>query len=269
VSALPTPPLIVVTSSSASQPHTIDATENEVLRYVDAVRRHGGNPVVLDHGMPEAERDALFRTMAGLLLTGGPDIDPALYGEASAGSRDVARDRDQLELSAWEAAAASAVPLLGICRGMQAINVFAGGSLVQDLPDHAGVPAGSGDVHTHDISVDPESLLARSLAAGMPSGRPPWGDRTAPIELRVNTFHHQAVNASRLAPGLRAVGWAPSSLGPIIEALEGRDHRWIVGVQCHPELTESTPGEFEGLFTAFIDAARNAWRQPSRGVSRS
>jgi putative glutamine amidotransferase len=266
---LPAAPLIVVTTSSPRQALEVDAARREVARYEAAVRRHGGNPVVVDAATPKVERDARFRAMAGLLLTGGADLDPGLYGEAIAGSGEVDRRRDQLELVAWKAATENDVAVLGICRGLQAINVFAGGSLVQHLPDHAGAPEGSSTVHTHDMWIDRESLLARSLAAGTPPGQPVRADQSGRIELKVNTFHHQAVTPSRLAPGLRAVGWASSSEGPIIEGVESDNHRWIVGIQCHPEMTESTPDEFEGLFAAFIDAAREAAQQPGLRVGRS
>ncbi len=85
----------------------------------------------------------------------------------------------------------------------------------------------------------------------------------ATIELTVNTYHHQAVDHTRLAPGLRAVGWAASGAGRLVEALESRDGRWVVAVQCHPERTESTPDEFDGVWEAFVRAAREFAAPPN------
>ncbi len=251
-------PCIVLISTDPARSKNPDLTREKVGLYVEAVERHGGDPVVVDLSMPEAARTALFREMAGLFLTGGADIDPSLYGEPVAGSADVDVERDRLELAAWKAAESRGAPVLGICRGLQAINVFAGGSLVQDLPDHAGTPYGDGAAETHNMEIDPSSRLARSIAAAAPEGLAATDEEDSTIELTVNTFHHQAVVPSRLARGLRAVGWAASSQGRIIEAAESRDDRWIVGVQCHPERTDSTPSEFEGLFEAFVHACRDA-----------
>jgi putative glutamine amidotransferase len=255
-------PCIVITSADPAHSKHPELTREKVGLYVSAVERHGGDPVVVDSTMPEADRAALLGEMAGLLLTGGADIDPALYGEAAAGSEDVDAERDHLELAAWKAATTRAVPVLGICRGLQAINVFAGGSLVQDLPDHAGISYGDGPAAKHNMEIDPSSRLARALAAAAPDGLAATDEDDSSIELTVNTFHHQAVVESRLAPGLRAVGWATSSQGRIIEAAESRDGRWIVGVQCHPERTDSTPDEFEGLFESFVHACRDTAAEP-------
>jgi putative glutamine amidotransferase len=196
--------------------------------------------------------------MAGLVLTGGPDLDPALYGEAVAGATDIDTERDALDNIAWKAAAERGVPVFGVCRGLHAINVFSGGTLLQDVPSHAGIPYGEGPAKTHDMEIDPNSRLARALAAGAPEGLAATDENDDTPELIVNTYHHQAVTHDRLAPGLRAVGWASSEAGRLVEALESRDDQWVVGVQCHPERTESTPDEFEGVWRAFVRAAREA-----------
>jgi putative glutamine amidotransferase len=202
--------------------------------------------------------------MTGLLLAGGSDIDPTLYHETATGATEIEPARDALEEVAWQAAQRRGVPVLGICRGLQAINVFSGGSLLQDLPDHAGTPYGRGPAKTHDMEIDGDSRLGRALAAGAPEGLAATDEDDISIELTVNTYHHQAVDRARLAPGLKAVGWAASHSGRIIEGLESADGRWIVAVQCHPERTESTPDEFEGLWEAFVHAAREAMAEPTR-----
>jgi putative glutamine amidotransferase len=256
-------PLIVVTvaDAAASSNPALSLRKSEL--YVDGIRRHGGNAVLVDASTPTAERDRLFDEMAGLLLTGGPDVDPDLYHEAAAGATDLDPARDKLEGAAWQAAQRRAVPVLGICRGLQAINVFSGGGLLQDVPDHAGTPYGQGPAHTHDMEIDPDSRLGRAVAAGAPEGLAATDEDDATIELTVNTYHHQAVDRARLAPALRAVGWSASKSGRLIEGLESRDDRWLVAVQCHPERTESTPDEFEGLWEAFIHAARDASAEPA------
>ena len=156
------------------------------------------------------------------------------------------------------------MPVFGICRGLQAINVFSGGSLLQDVPSHAGIPYGQGPAHVHNMEIDPDSRLARALAEGSPEGLATTDADDDTIELVVNTYHHQAVVHDRLAPGLRAVGWAASEAGRLVEALESCDGRWIVAVQCHPERTESTPDEFEGVWAPFVRAARDAARRAGR-----
>ena len=251
-------PLIVITVADAATSTDPALTLRKSEMYAAGITRHGGNATLMDASTPTAERDRLFDEMAGLLLTGGPDIDPGLYREAAAGATDLDPARDALEQAAWRAAGRRAVPVLGICRGLQAINVFSGGSLLQDVPDHAGTPYGQGPALTHDMEIDPDSRLGRAVAAGAPEGLAATDEDDITIELTVNTYHHQAVDRTRLAPGLRAVGWAASKSGRLVEALESRDDRWLVAVQCHPERTESTPDEFEGLWESFVHAAREA-----------
>jgi putative glutamine amidotransferase len=136
--------------------------------------------------------------------------------------------------------------VLGICRGLQAINVFAGGRLTQHVRDHAGHGYGHGPAMRHPLRLVPGSILARVLV--------PTNLRARPLE--VNSFHHQAVRAPDLAPGLVASAFAASAEGELVEGLESADGRIILGVQCHPERTDSTPPEFERLWRFFVDACR-------------
>lgn len=197
----------------------------------------------------------MLSQMAGLLLTGGPDVDPALYGEEPAGASGMDPARDQLELEAWQASRRRSVPVLGICRGLQAINVFSGGKLLQDVPSHAGTPYGQGVARTHILEIAPHSKLGRAIASAAPDGVAGGDPEDEMLELEVNTYHHQAVNHDALAAGLRPVAWSGSEAGRLVEGLEGTDRRWLVAVQCHPERTESTPEEFDGLWTDFVQAA--------------
>ena len=234
-------PLIVLTVADVRRSSDPELSARKNARYAEAVVRHGGRPLLLDGTASTAERSAAFEAMDGLLLTGGTDIDPARYGRPNTGSVDVEPDRDALEADAWAAAQTGDVPVLGICRGFQAINVFTGGTLIQDVPGHAGPGWGTGPARMHPIRIEPDGILARVLANGTE---------------RVNTYHHQGVTATDLAPGLRATAWAESPVGDIVEALELPGDRFVVGVQCHPERTEFSPPGFERLWSAFVGAAR-------------
>jgi putative glutamine amidotransferase len=258
-------PLIVLVVADPARSHDPALTQRKIDLYAAGITRHGGIPAPVSVATGAIDRDTFFSTMAGLVLTGGPDLDPALYGEETAGVADIDTERDALEHIAWLAAEQRAVPVFGICRGFQAINVFAGGSLLQDVPSHAGTPYGAGPAKTHSLEIDPDSRLARALAAAAPEGLDGTDDNDNTPEIVVNTFHHQAVTQSRLGKGLRAVGWSASEAGRLVEAFETRDDRWVVAVQCHPERTESTPDEFEGVWEAFIHAARDAAAEGARG----
>jgi gamma-glutamyl-gamma-aminobutyrate hydrolase PuuD len=252
-------PLIVVTVADPAQSDDPALALRKQQLYEDAVARHGGNPVTLHVNTPADEKARLLARMDGLLFTGGAgDIDPELYGETPNGARNVDRPRDAMELEAWRAAERRWIPVLGICRGHQLINVFSGGSLIQDVPSHAGTPYGHGEAMTHDLDVDPDSRLARAIAEAAPDGFAATESSDTILELAVNSFHHQAVDESRLAPGLRAVAWAHSEAGRLVEGLESREERWVVGVQCHPERPESTPPELDGLWADFIQAVEEA-----------
>lgn len=230
--------MTVAVAAEHAQPD-LAARRNEL--YLAAVRRHGAEAIPLDAQMPAETRQDALRTMDGLLLSGGADIDPRLYGEPVDGALDIERGRDKLEAAAWVAAQERQVPVLGICRGLQAINVFSGGSLLQHVEGHAGAGWGSGPAAMHPLRLEPGTRLAAVLA---------------PAEtLEVNAYHHQAIRERDLAPGLRAAAWTDSAAGLLVEGLEGTDDRFVVGVQCHPERTESTPEAFERLFAAFVAAA--------------
>ena len=234
-----TAPVIVLTVADVGRSPNPDLAARRNARYAEAIVRHGGRPLLLDAATPAEERAAALDSMDGLLLTGGTDIDPARYGRPNTGSVDIERPRDALEADAFGVAGDRAVPVLGICRGFQAINVFSGGTLLQNVADHAGPAWGSGPARMHPIRVEAESLIARLFPEGY---------------AEVNTYHHQAVGAADLAPGLRATAWAASPVGDIVEAFEGDGVGFLVGIQCHPERTEFSPPELDGLFASFVTA---------------
>ena len=240
------PARIVVTVAVAAQQEDPGIAERKNALYAAAVARHGGQPVVLDATSKRDEREAAFTSMDGLLLSGGADLDPSRYGRPPQGSTAMEPDRDALEAEAWAASQARSVPVLGICRGFQAINVFCGGTLLQHVDGHAGPSWGQGPAKAHPLRLAPGTRLARILF--------PTNSRGGVVP--VNTYHHQAVRAADLAPGLVANAWASSPAGDLVEGLEAADGRFIVAVQCHPERTESTPAAFERLFGVFVDAAR-------------
>ncbi len=223
---------------------------------VDAVVRHGAAAIVLDATSPPAERAAAFASMDGLMLTGGADIEPSRYGAAGPGApgpdaavtgpAKIEPGRDELDAAAWAIAEARGIPVLGICRGFQAMNVFTGGTLLQHVDGHAGPGWGKGPALTHPLRLVPGTRMARILS---PSG-------VGGSVLTVNSYHHQAVRPADLSSRYVASGLSPSRAGDLVEAFEGRDGPFRMAVQCHPERTESTPRAFERLFSFFVDACR-------------
>jgi putative glutamine amidotransferase len=201
--------------------------------YKRAVETAGGEPVVLQSGsdsLPDVD---------GLLLPGGWDVDPALYGEeADKAVGPIDRKLDDTELEMFRQARANQIPVLGICRGQQVINVAMGGSLVQHLEDHDVRALGRKHL-AHTIEVDPASELGR--AAGE-------------HKIRVNSLHHQAIRT--LAPGLQQTAKGEDGT---VEGVES-DDGLIVAVQCHPEeLTVDLPWA-RRLFERFVARARNRER---------
>ena len=235
-----------MTVAVAARQDEPDIAERKNALYAAAVVRQGGQPDVLDATSTREARVEAFAAMDGLLRSGGADLDPSRYGRPPQGATAVEPDRDALEAEAWAASQARGLPVLGICRGFQAINVFSGGTLLQHVDGHAGPPWGKGPAKTHPLRLAPGSRLARILF--------PTNSRGGVVP--VNTYHHQAVRAIDLAPGLVANAWASGPAGDLVEGLEAADGRFIVAVQSHPERMESTPAAFERLFGVFVDAAR-------------
>ena len=240
---MPDRPRIVVTLHGPEQAAREEPTWASFAPYLEAVRRAGGDPVALDPTASASERDAALASMDGLLLPGGADLDPALYGERPHPAVAGEGARDDLELAAWSAARERGVPIFGVCRGFQAINVFSGGRLVQHLEGHDS-PTDAPEAHP--LHLDPTSRLAGILAETEPL-----------LSTEVNSYHHQAVRPGDLAPGLVASAVAPHEDGELVEALEAADRDdWLIGVQFHPERPEFIGPEFDRLWRAFVDAAR-------------
>ncbi len=214
--------------------------------YIDAVVNAGGAPFLFPLIEDEAVLRALYDRLDGVLLAGGNDVDPQHYGEEplpQLGKVDELRDRVEMQLARW--ATAEGKPVLGICRGMQVLNVALGGSLYQDI----GTQLTQAIVHdssftcenwahmAHDLHIEPNSKLGRLFGPGA---------------FPTNSLHHQSLKL--IAPGLQAVGWAPDG---VVELIEGDDERFIVGVQCHPEaLQAEADPRWRALFEAFVESCR-------------
>jgi putative glutamine amidotransferase len=212
--------------------------------YTDAVRAAGLVPLVVPP-MTADEAIAVLDAVQGLVLTGGEDIDPTLFGASRHPATKPANDlRDESELALAREAAARRIPTLAICRGVQVLNVALGGTLMQDIPseirstiDHDADSARSSRVH--EVAIDQGSRLADIVGSN---------------RITTNSFHHQSV--ARLASGLRTVATA---MDEVIEAVECTDRGWwAVGVQWHPEELIQTPEDWDRkLFAAFAQEVRS------------
>jgi len=245
-STIPRSPRIVVTLMVAAAQSEPEIAARKNALYVDSVVRHGATAIPLDATASASVRAGAFASMDGLLITGGADLDPIRYGQPNEGSRDIEPDRDELEAAAWAVAESRGVPVLGICRGFQAMNAFGGGTLLQDVGEHAGNGWGHGPALTHPMRLVPGSRMARILSPANTGGG----------VLTVNSYHHQAVRPVDLAPRYAASAFAASPGGDLVEAFESTSGPIHLAVQCHPERTESTPRSFERLFSFFVDACR-------------
>jgi putative glutamine amidotransferase len=244
-SRLRSPRIVVTLAVPGRDPNPGLALRKNAL-YLDSVVRHGGTAVPLDATASAADRAGAFASMDGLLISGGTDLDPALYDHPDNGSTSIDRGRDDLELAAFMVADRRDLPVLGICRGLQAMNVFSGGGLVQHLTGHSGPRWGSGPAHTHPIRIVPGTRFARIVAPAA----------IAETVIHVNSYHHQGVTAEHLAPAYVPTAWASSAAGDLVEAFEAPAGPFRVGIQCHPERTESTPRDLERLFASFVEACR-------------
>lgn len=207
--------------------------------YVDAVRDAGGIPLILPH--QDNSIDEILNVISGLLLSGGGDIDPYHTGkEPWPQSGSIDPHRDAFELAITAKALAANMPLLGICRGMQVMNVAAGGDICQDI--YRSLPEAYKHTQeaprwypTHSIKIVEKTLLKKIIGLD---------------ELRVNSFHHQSINHA--APGF--VVSAYSSDG-IAEAIEGVGQNYALGVQFHPENMFKHYPIMLNLFKSHIDAS--------------
>jgi putative glutamine amidotransferase len=242
------PPLIGVSTSemrAAARTHALDESEPPMrelalgLAYPRSLERTGAIPVVLPP-MDLDRVDALLDRLGGLMISGGPDVHPSAYGEDPhelLGPTEP--DLDAFELELLRRADERGMPILGICRGEQLLNIARGGTLIQDVPEAVGDQIGHrqeqpGRIPTHAVVLESGTRLEGVM------GRQ---------QRDVNSFHHQAVR--NLGRGLRAVAWAPDG---VIEGIEAPDRDFVVGVQWHAESLSDREDQ-AGMFNAFVAAA--------------
>ena len=216
-------------------------------RYIQALTAAGALPWMIPLITDEETLRGIYESLDGVFLPGGADIDPVSYGTAPHPACDKTdRDRDRVELTLGKWALADGKPVLGVCRGMQLINVVAGGTLYQDLASqfpegvkHDYFPFGgqtyARDYLAHEVRITPDSRLARLFGAG---------------PIKVNSMHHQGVRV--LGAGLVATAHAPDGL---VEALEGEGPGYLLAVQWHPEALTEKDASTRRLFTEFVEAA--------------
>jgi putative glutamine amidotransferase len=229
------PPLIGITTYGRNEYNAFTLP----TEYVDAVRRAGGIPVLIPPG--EEYVHALLDRLDGLILSGGPDVDPEQYdGLAHKMVYGIDPERDAMELALARLVATRDQPTLCICRGAQVMNVALGGTLIEHLPDIVGEQITHRDERNiwavHSIQVDGASHVGAVLET---------------TQMTANSWHHQAIR--QVANGLNVVATAPDGT---IEAVEKRDHRWLIAVQWHPEATAMQDPLQQKLFDAFVAAAK-------------
>lgn len=240
-------PLIGITSSRLtggawgvySLGHFMDYTFSD---YSQAILHAGGAPIIIPAAQDPKSIEAILNSVEGLILSGGPDIHPRRYGEEPlAGLGEVDEALDRMELMAARLAIDKNLPVLGICRGIQVLNVALGGTLFQDIASQVPeslchTPKTDKAVNTHTVRIEAGSRLNKI-----------FGKR----DIWVNGKHHQAVKDP--APGLVVSARAKDG---IIEALEHPERPFVIGVQWHPEGTWEDDPYSKKLFHALVQAAQ-------------
>ncbi len=246
-------PIIGVTASITVHGPAFGETYTLSRRYVDAVQAAGGVPVIIPHNLTEAELWQLFERLDGLLLSGGGDIDPALFSEDPHPATDeIHSDRDRVELALARWVVEYDKPFLAICRGLQVLNVALGGSLVQDIPTE--VPDAlehrfdydkvARDYLAHPVKIAADSHLARVIQQEV---------------VQTNSWHHQAVK--QVGANLKVTGYSPDG---IVEAAEVPGKRFAIAIQWHPEWMYDRYPEQRRLFEALVRACEG--NEESRSI---
>ena len=232
-------PACTVAVTASIRPEGDTSRVRLTAAYVTALERAGLIPLIVPPLSNAEAAASVLDSVAGLVLTGGEDVDPARYGEKRHEKvRSVNPARDATEAALIEEARARGTPVLAICRGIQILNVALGGTLVQDIPSQCETTIdhddeGARNSRTHEVKIEPDSLIAKAVGAE---------------HVTVNSFHHQSVK--RVADGMRVTARSPDG---VIEGIESTDEDWwVMGVQWHPEeMTESAEPWDRGLFKAF------------------
>jgi putative glutamine amidotransferase len=240
-----TKPLIGITASSIEQRGSAFGEVYTLTRkYAEGVLRAGGVPVIVPYNLDEDSLQILFDRLDGLLLSGGGDIDPAIYGETShPATNEIEVDRDRVEMALARWVVEKDKPFLAICRGIQVLNVALGGTLVQDVPSE--VPDAlehsfergivERGYHAHPVKIAADSRLAQVMQTEI---------------AQTNSWHHQALK--QVAPKLQVTAFAPDG---VIEAVEVPGKRFAIGVQWHPEWMFEYEPEHRRLFEELVAAS--------------
>jgi putative glutamine amidotransferase len=243
-------PLIGITASSIEQRGSAFGEVYVLTRkYAEGVLRAGGVPVIVPYNLDEDALQVLFDRLDGLLLSGGGDIDPDIYGEAPhPATNEIAADRDRVELALARWVVEKEKPFLAICRGIQVLNVALGGTLIQDIPSE--VPDAlehsfergivERGYHAHPVKIAADSRLAEIMQTEI---------------AQTNSWHHQALK--QVAPPLKVTAVAPDG---VIEAVEVPGKRFAIGVQWHPEWLFEDQPEHRRLFEGLVRACESAKR---------
>ncbi len=242
-------PRILLTTSSRSTNQGLRRNDAFTGRnYSESVAKAGGTPLMAA-SLDPALADSFLEGIDGVVFTGGVDVDPIHFGQQphrDLGSVDV--ERDLFELALYRAARARNLPVLGVCRGLQLINVAQGGTLHQHLgADFSSLGHSQGEIGGepyHTVTLTADSELGRAFGG---------------TEIRTNSYHHQGID--RVGRDLRAVAHASDGL---VEAVEGLSGPFLLGVQWHPEMSQAKYPEQLAPFTALIAAVTGARLQPVR-----
>jgi putative glutamine amidotransferase len=237
-------PIIGITSSIDHRSAAFGETYSLTRKYAEGVVQAGGAPLIVPHNLDEETLHVVLDRLDGVLLSGGGDIDPAVFGEAAhPATGEIEPDRDRVELALARLIVEHDRPFLAICRGIQVLNVALGGSLVQDIPSQVpnALPHSFDRKTTprnyvaHPVKIDPSSQLARIMQVEV---------------ARTNSWHHQAIK--QVADGLQVTAVAPDG---VIEAVEAPGRRYAIGVQWHPEWMFEQWAEQRRLFEGLVRAA--------------
>jgi putative glutamine amidotransferase len=247
-----TQPVIGITASIDHRSPAFGETYSLTRKYAEGVLQAGGVPVIVPHNLDENALCAVLARLDGVVLSGGGDIDPALFSEDNhPATCEIESDRDRVELTLARWAVERDIPFLGICRGIQVLNVALGGSLLQDIPSQVpdALPHSFDRKTTprhylaHPVQIDPDSQLARVMQRDV---------------AQTNSWHHQAIKQA--ADRLRVTAVAPDG---VVEAVEVPGQRFAIAVQWHPEWLFEERVEHRRLFEELVRVSTD--RQRSGG----